>query len=344
MSSPMTIYIGSSKLSLSGIVNTICRSDFDHVRPFLPTNNLDERLDAIVSEFRSRTITGDTKALLQQVINKFRQGGSVEETMVLVHDLQRPLLLSKQCASQAYRALDAVSAILKFMGFYSNSDTEAMVLRRFMTILSTVFSNNTNIRLVEGETISACTKRIQRVNSALYAASQNPSHGRKIDILVKHNQGCNKYIELSSLEVKPANAGATIVRDQQNKNLRTNGAILSYLCSLIPGCHTLQTTAAIDFVGAAGYVYIMTNIDGIFYARQVGLIMLPKSRSTFVDLLETLDLLFAFESFMVDLGQEAQAAMERRESLDNICEVANVIQETVPSIDHDIFITPSRPK
>lgn len=98
------------------------------------------------------------------------------------------------------------------------------------------------------------------------------------------------------------------------------------------------------YLGAAGYVYIMTNIDGIFYARQVGLIMLPKSRSTFVDLLETLDLLFAFESFMVDLGQEAQAAMERRESLDNICEVANVIQETVPSIDHDIFITPSRPK
>lgn len=40
-----------------------------------------------------------------------KQGGSVEETMVLIHDLQRPLLLSKQSGSQAYRALDAVSAM-----------------------------------------------------------------------------------------------------------------------------------------------------------------------------------------------------------------------------------------
>ncbi|KAG0740697.1 hypothetical protein G6F62_006935 [Rhizopus arrhizus] len=317
------------KLSLSGIVNTIRRSDFDHVRPFLPTQHLDERLDAIVAQFCSHVITNNTKTLLQQVIDTFVQGGSIEETMVLVHDLQRPLLLAKQCASQAYRALDAVAAILKFMGFYNNSDTVATVLHRFMTILSSIFSSITSIKLTEGETTSACTKSIQRLNVALYEASQSQSFGRKIDILVKHDQGSSKYIELSSLE---------------NKNLRTNGAILAYLSSLNPRCRALQTTAAIDFIGSAGYIYVMTNIDGIFYARQVGLIMLPKSRGTFVHLTETMDLLFAFEAFMTCLGHEAQAALEHRESLDNICEVANVLQECIPSPHHDIFITPTRHK
>ncbi|ORY89884.1 hypothetical protein BCR43DRAFT_499644 [Syncephalastrum racemosum] len=230
------------------------------------------------------------------------------------------------------------------MGFYHDTDTEANVLRRFMTVLSCIFNDNTNIKLVEGETTSACTKRIQRVNQALYETRQSQSWGRKIDILVKHDQANSEFIELSSLEVKPASAGVAVVKEQQNKNLRTNGAILSYLSSLNPSCRALQTTAAIDFVGAAGYVYIMTNVDGIFYARQVGLIMLPKSRSTFVDLIKTLDLLFAFETFAVNLGQEAQAALERRESLDNICEVVNVAHENTPSMDHAIYITPTRHK
>ncbi|KAI9311155.1 hypothetical protein BX666DRAFT_1066650 [Dichotomocladium elegans] len=57
------------KLSLSGIVNTICSSDFDHVRPFLRTQYLNERLDDVAAQFRSHATTNDTKALLQQVID-----------------------------------------------------------------------------------------------------------------------------------------------------------------------------------------------------------------------------------------------------------------------------------
>ncbi|KAG0166548.1 hypothetical protein DFQ29_000934 [Apophysomyces sp. BC1021] len=332
------------KLSLSGIVNTIRSSDFDHVRSFLPAHHLEERLDSIAAEFRRNATTNEVKSLLRKVTNTFVQGSSTEDTILLVHELQRPLLLSKQRTSQAYRALDAVAAFLTFMGSYNNNDTEATVLRRFMTILSIVFSNNTSIKLIEGETTSACTKSVQRVNVALYKAGHGQSFGRKIDILVKHDQGSGKYIELSSLEVKPGNAGPALIRNQQNKNLRTNGAILAYLSSLDRNCSALQTTAAIDFVGSAGYVYVLTNIEGIFYARQVGLITLPKSRSNFIQLTETLDLLFAFETFIVNLGQEAQAAMEYRESLDNICEVANVRQECIPSPHHDIFITPTHRK
>jgi hypothetical protein len=67
-------------------------------------------------------------------------------------------------------------------------------------------------------------------------------------------------------------------------------------------CHALQTTAAIDFVGSGGYVYVVANVAGSFYARQVGLIMLSKSRGIFTHLIETMDLLFAFETFMVNLG------------------------------------------
>ncbi|KAI9311156.1 hypothetical protein BX666DRAFT_1998428 [Dichotomocladium elegans] len=255
------------------------------------------------------------------------QGKSIQETIVFIRDLQRPFLLAKRWDSQEYRALDAVETILKFMGSYNNSDTEATVLRRFMTILSCIFAKVTSIKLIEGETSSACTKSIRQLNATLYEASQNQNYGRKIDILVKHDQGCNKYIELSSLVIKPPSTCPALIKELQNKNLRTNGAILAYLSSLNPRSRALQTTAAIDFIGSAGYVYIMTNINGIFYARQVGLIILPKSRDSFVHLTETMDLLLAFQVFMTNLGHEAQAALEYRESVDIISEVANVRQE-----------------
>ncbi|KAJ8655121.1 hypothetical protein O0I10_009156 [Lichtheimia ornata] len=44
------------------------------------------------------------------------QSASMKETLVLVHDLERPFLISQQRSSQAYRALNPVEAILKFMG------------------------------------------------------------------------------------------------------------------------------------------------------------------------------------------------------------------------------------
>lgn len=44
---------------------------------------------------------------------------------------------------------------------------------------------------------------------------------------------------------------------------------------------------------------------------------------------------------MLNLGQEAQAALEQRECLDNICEVADVQHESIPSMDHSIYLTPT---
>ncbi|SAM03049.1 hypothetical protein [Absidia glauca] len=92
------------KLFLSGIVNTIRLSSYEHARPFLPTQNLDDEL----AQLRRHATTIDTKTILQQVIDIF---GSIEETMVKVHDLQRPLLLAKQCGGQEFRALDAVAVM-----------------------------------------------------------------------------------------------------------------------------------------------------------------------------------------------------------------------------------------
>ncbi|ORY98231.1 hypothetical protein BCR43DRAFT_264914 [Syncephalastrum racemosum] len=223
-------------------------------------------------------------------------------------------------------------------------DTEATVLRRFMNILTTVFSSQNNISLTEGETTSSSTKMVQQMNVALHEVGSGQSFGRKIDVLVKHHRGSNKYIELSSLEIKPDHCGPALVREQQNKNLRTNGAILANLSCLDPENAALQTTAAIDIVGSTGYVYVLTNFDDIFFACQVGIIRLPKSRGNFASMVGTLDILFAFEAMMENLGEEAQAAFERAESRDNICEVADVREEgtSYPHINHDIFITPTR--
>ncbi|CDH52492.1 predicted protein [Lichtheimia corymbifera JMRC:FSU:9682] len=49
-----------------------------------------------------------------------------------------------------------------------------------------------------------------------YEEIQNQCWGREIDILVKHDQGSSNFIELSSLDVKPASAGAAVVKGQQN--------------------------------------------------------------------------------------------------------------------------------
>lgn len=102
---------------------------------------------------------------------------------------------------------------------------------------------------IRGEKTSACTKSTRRLNEALYDANKNQSVGRKIDILIKHDEGDSDFIELNGLEVKPANTTPALVKEQQNKNLRTNGDILAYLASLIPQCPALQTTATIDFLG-----------------------------------------------------------------------------------------------
>lgn len=215
------------KLSLSGIVNTIRPNDFDIVRPFLPQINFTERLDTLVNTFRKSANTREMKNVIKQIVDEFEQGASIEDTIILIHDLQRPFLRSKQCDNQVYRALEATTHILKFMHSYKNSDSEATVLRSFMTILTCVFSKASNIVLIEGETTSSCTKSIKRFNEALYDTNRNQIVGRKIDILIKHDKGDSGFIELSSLEIKPTNTTAALVKEQQNKNLRTNGAILA---------------------------------------------------------------------------------------------------------------------
>ncbi|ORY98230.1 hypothetical protein BCR43DRAFT_264920 [Syncephalastrum racemosum] len=99
------------KLSLSGIVNTVRDNDFKQVRPFLMMQRVDERLDAVKAEFRRRGATSRTKAQLEQVVERFAENGSVEDTLLLIHDLQRPFLVERQRRSQEFRALHAAATM-----------------------------------------------------------------------------------------------------------------------------------------------------------------------------------------------------------------------------------------
>lgn len=181
------------RISLSGIVNTTRRSDFDSFPLLLSEIHFTKCLDALVTKFRKSANTSEMKNVVKQIVDEFEQGASIEDTIILMHGLQRPFLRAKQCDNQTYRALESITHILKFMHSHENSDSEATVLCRIMTILSGVFCKASNIILIEGETTSSCTKSIKRFNEALYDTNKNQIVGRKIDILIKHDKGYSDF-------------------------------------------------------------------------------------------------------------------------------------------------------
>ncbi|ORX55605.1 hypothetical protein DM01DRAFT_1345108 [Hesseltinella vesiculosa] len=327
------------KLCLSGIVNTMNQGQFSRVRPYIKSINYQERIDLVVARFLKHGISNDSAALFSRITTAIDKDATVGECLLLVHELQKPLLSANQFDAQQYRVLKIVEYLLDCLDTYSAGENEATVQRRFATILDHVF-RGTKIKLAEDETTSSCTKTTQIFNNTVHGVGNAAaSVGRKIDVLLKSSS--NDAVELSSIEVKKASVGPALVIAQQCKNLCTNASILSFLCALDPRRETLRTVAAIDLVGSVGYVYLLTSVGSLFFAQQIGILSLPRSLRDFARFATSLNLLFGYKDFVLRLAEEAQSAFDHCQNMDAICEAITIDNTEAPR-RQSIYITPTR--
>ncbi|KAI8099248.1 uncharacterized protein BX664DRAFT_320826 [Halteromyces radiatus] len=78
-------------------------------------------------------------------------------------------------------------------------------------------------------------------------------------------------------------------------------------------------------------------ITSTFYSiKNDGILSLPKSPHDFADLKSTLDLLFCYQHFILELGHEAQSALQKRQDLNQICEATDVSDEIEAYQQHNI--------
>ncbi|CAO3595924.1 unnamed protein product [Absidia cylindrospora] len=96
-----------------------------------------------------------------------------------------------------------------------------------------------------------------------------------------------------------------------------------------------------DWTGSVGYMYLLAEVDEIYYAKRMGLLSLSKSLRSFKDLASTLNWLFAYQRFALDTGIEARSALGRRLAIDQLSEVVD-IQDDMECCNHNIFIIPTK--
>ncbi|KAG0167988.1 hypothetical protein DFQ30_005419 [Apophysomyces sp. BC1015] len=326
------------KLSLSGIVNTMNQSQYKRIRPYLSKYNYECRLDELVNRFRGHGLDENSSVLLDK-INLKLSDSNVEDTISFIDDLKKPYLKNCGRSRQGYRVLKILEQLLETMGSHTSTESEATTTRRIAAIIEEMF-RWTPIKLVDGEHTSDCTQSMRQYNEIVYGNNGCGNlMGRRVDLLVKCGEN-NKDIELSSIEIKKPLTPSSLALEQQCKNLRANGAILGHLQAINPSKH-FDHIVAMDWIGMAGYMYLLADIGHVYFGKKIGILTLPKSPKDFIEFKTTLDFLFAYQYSMLNLAVEAQSAMEKRQELDQICEIINIQDETETCPRHNIFLTPN---
>ncbi|KAI8374346.1 uncharacterized protein BYT42DRAFT_400766 [Radiomyces spectabilis] len=144
----------------------------------------------------------------------------------------------------------------------------------------------TKVKCVDRELASEATKAVKMYKEAILNITSADTRGKKIDLLIKY--GSTQGVEISSNEFKSPQPTPIAALQQQCKNLRTNAAILNIIRSLDPRKSSTHV-AAVDWLGSVGYLYLMADIDGLYYAQKVGILSLPRSLHDVPDFRSTLD-------------------------------------------------------
>ncbi|KAI9484684.1 hypothetical protein BDB00DRAFT_115527 [Zychaea mexicana] len=131
-----------------------------------------------------------------------------------------------------------------------------------------------------------------------------------------------------------------VVLAQHCKNLRTNGAILAHnrVIDHQRGHHHI---VAMDWIGNSGYLYMLANVDGIYFAKKISVMRLPQSLNDISSFKPTLQAFFRYQRFMTQLGQKSLSMMHARENMESLCGVIDLQSEASPAPPkHPIFFTP----
>ncbi|CAO3654376.1 unnamed protein product [Cunninghamella echinulata] len=146
---------------------------------------------------------------------------------------------------------------------------------------------------------SISTKISKELNKAIFETEEPIlTCSRNIGLLLKFNG--SELVELSSNEWKRASVSHVVILYQQIKNIRTNTSILSNLMSRHG--KEFNTIMTMDWIGNVGYIYFLEMLDnGIIVAKLFDKVVIPTDVSHLSGFKNTLNALFSFKTFIVDL-------------------------------------------
>lgn len=131
----------------------------------------------------------------------------------------------------------------------------------------------TDIISKDGETVCRSTKRMQLLNEA------ELTYGRRIDLLIASDLEVEdtevEDIELCSIEFKKSNETESILKYQQNKNIRINSCILNDISLLVK--NILLPIVYLDFSGRSAYIVQLFRYEDCFVGHKVGKFIIMKS-------------------------------------------------------------------
>ncbi|KAG2223842.1 hypothetical protein INT45_012715, partial [Circinella minor] len=189
-----------------------------------------------------------------------------------------------------------------------------------------------------GETCSKATKIARQHNMELCKDKDNKQVviGRRIDLLFS-----TLGVELGSSEWKKANVSDSLGKQQQNKNARTNKAILRTL-ERMPINEDLRDEMIVygmDWIGNLGYVIAVKQVNSAYLVYFMGDLILPQTLSNFCDFKDTLDLLFSFKHHHQELALIVESAYHRQNAQATLRKYRTTSMEK-RSPSPDTFFTP----
>ncbi|KAI9484685.1 hypothetical protein BDB00DRAFT_115501 [Zychaea mexicana] len=121
---------------------------------YLPRSIPTDRLEVLINNFDTHGLTADSCALFEQIAAKFvSDDACIEDLLALILNLN----VGKNHHSQEYRVRCILEYVIESPDDWHQVDSEMTVYRRVASIMDYLF-RSTGIKLVNGESISQCTK------------------------------------------------------------------------------------------------------------------------------------------------------------------------------------------
>ncbi|KAL0145615.1 hypothetical protein V8B55DRAFT_1570222 [Mucor lusitanicus] len=248
----------------------------------------------------------------------------------------------KDKKSEKYCLLRAIETMIYNIDKYKKEATltETYHLRAFCNIVDPILQN-TRLNLKEGENVSKATQRMQLVNDA------DVTYGRRIDVLVACESIVDSgNVELASIEFKKSDCSITILRQQQNKNLRINACILNdiHLATKSDAAKVIY----LDCAGKSSYLVQLSRFNNCFVGYKIGRVRFIASLFELRQLKESIINIYAWRESMIDVSNQI-AIVQAQQSFDyDMIEISDFATSSDSStttkrkiLPVNIFLSPS---
>lgn len=197
----------------------------------------------------------------------------------------------------------------------------------------------TGIISKDGETVCRSTKRMQILNEA------EVTYGRRIDLLIASDLEVEEDIELCSMEFKKSNETESILKYQQNKNLRINSCILNDISLLAR--NTLLPITYLDFSGRSAYIVQLFRYEDCFVGHKVGKFIIMKSLLELEHFREHVISLYTWRQCIIKINNNVSLARINQSSKYALADISDVDISPISSPKRKvepikIFLSPSK--